>query len=131
MRRSTYLATTSTSRFTGSFGPLVPSVVTASVCGITAMLKPSSVSDGHGEADAVDRDRALLDDVPQHLARRGDHDVHRAVAHRVLADDRADRVDVALHDVTAEAIGQAHRALEVDRVTVAQRAEATCGRGSR
>ena len=29
----------------------------------------------------------------------------------------ADAVDVTLHDVTAEAVGEAHRTFEVDRIT--------------
>ncbi len=37
--RSTYLASTSTSRLTGSPGALAPSVVTARVCGMTATSK--------------------------------------------------------------------------------------------
>src|SRR5437764_5325181 len=58
------------------------------------------------EADAVDGDRALLDDVAQQVAvadadleiRRGLHDL-------------TDAVDVTLDHVTAEAIGQPDRAL--------------------
>ena len=38
-------------------------------------------------------------------------------------DDLADGVDVALHEVAAEAVGEAHRALEVDRVAGRQVAE--------
>src|SRR5439155_3975635 len=37
--RSTYFASTSTSRFTGSPGSTRPSVVTSSVCGIRATVK--------------------------------------------------------------------------------------------
>ena len=37
----------------------------------------------------------------------------------------ADRVDVALHDVAAEAVGEAHRAFEVDRVAGARARRAT------
>ena len=62
-KRSTYFATMSTSRLTVSPGCFVPSVVTASVCGITATANPSARQRGHREADAVDGDRALLDDV--------------------------------------------------------------------
>src|SRR5205085_11638339 len=40
--RSTYFASTSTSRFTGSPGPARPSVVTASVCGIRATVNRRS-----------------------------------------------------------------------------------------
>src|SRR5262249_8807749 len=42
--RSTYFAKTSTSRLTGSPGALVPSVVTASVCGMTATSKLPAAS---------------------------------------------------------------------------------------
>ena len=68
--RSTYLAVTSTSRFTRSPGPLWPRVVTSIVCGMTATVKPSSTGLDHGEADAVDGDRALLDDVAEQAADR-------------------------------------------------------------
>ena len=42
--RSTYFASTSTSRLTSSPGSSAPSVVTASVCGTSATAKPSSSS---------------------------------------------------------------------------------------
>ena len=42
--RSTYLAVTSTSRFTRSPGPLWPRVVTSIVCGMTATVKLSSAA---------------------------------------------------------------------------------------
>ena len=61
--RSTYFASMSTSRFTGSPGSFTPRVVTASVCGMTATANPSPSTLGDGQAHAVDRDRALLDDV--------------------------------------------------------------------
>ena len=65
MRRSTYFAITSTSRFTGSPGTAVPSVVTASVCGISATAHPVAGDLGDREADAVHRDRALLHHVAE------------------------------------------------------------------
>src|SRR5437763_9408365 len=43
-RRSTYFASTSTSRLTGSPGASAPSVVAANVCGTSATAKPSSSS---------------------------------------------------------------------------------------
>src|SRR6185312_12194091 len=42
--RSTYFASTSTSRLTSSPGPSSPSVVTSSVCGTSATAKPASAS---------------------------------------------------------------------------------------
>ena len=122
-RRSTYLAMTSTSRLTGSPGPLRPRVVTAAVCGMTATVKPSSSGVDDGEADAVDGDRALLDDVAQQLGRHADLQVGRRV------DDLADGVDVALHEVAAEAVLEADRPLEVDRVARRQVAEVGAGEG--
>ena len=68
-RRSTYFAITSTSRFTRAPAPLCPSVVTAAVWGITATVNPSSSRLDDGEADAVDGDRALLDDVAEEVGR--------------------------------------------------------------
>ena len=72
--RSTYLATTSTSRLTGSPTCLRPSVVSSSVVGIRLTVNDSSSSDGDGQRDAVDGDRALVHDVAGQLgraARRG------------------------------------------------------------
>ena len=66
--RSMYLAIMSTSRFTGSPGAAAPSVVTASVCGISATVDTVVVELGHRQAHAVDGDRALLDHVAAQLA---------------------------------------------------------------
>ena len=71
-----------------------------------------------GEADPVDGDRALLDDVAQQVAVAA----HAQVGRRV--DDLADAVDVTLHEVAAEAVGQPHRPFEVDRVAGGEVAEA-------
>src|SRR5688572_19925161 len=60
-----------------------------------------------GEADAVDGDRALLHHVAEELAIRAHAQVGGSV------DDLADRVDVPLDEVAAQAIAQADRALEV------------------
>ena len=93
---------------------------------------PSSCERGDGEADAVDGDRALLDDVAQHVARRGERRCGSSRRPAACAlDDRADAVDVALHDVATEAVGEAHRPFEVDRVAGARARRASCGRGSR
>src|SRR6266511_1507789 len=62
---------------------------------------------GHGEADAVDRDRTLLDDVAQHLGGRGEREAGRPVGQRVTGGDASDGVDVALDQVAAELIRQA------------------------
>src|SRR4051794_30609773 len=68
----------------------------------------------HGERDAVDGDRPLLDDIAQQR-RLGvdDHDAGEPVLAHLA--HNAEAVDVALHDVTAQAVGGAQRQLEVDR----------------
>ena len=84
----------------------------------------------HGQADAVDGDRALVDEVRREVARHRDrHDV--PVLARVAAYDVPDGVDVALDQVPAETGAGRDRALEVDPVAGSQRAEAGLGRGSR
>ena len=88
-RRSTYLATTSTSRLTRSPGCLAPERRDRErVRDHRDVERPSSSSTrGDGEADAVDGDRALLDDVAQRAsARRGERSCgssRRAAARRV------------------------------------------------
>ena len=67
---STYLASTSTSRFTVAPGSAAPRVVRSSVSGISETANASSSTRGDGQRHAVDRDRALLDDVAQQLGRR-------------------------------------------------------------
>ena len=67
-----------------------------------------------GEADAVDGDRALLDEVAHEVG--GDADAQ--VGCRI--DDLADGVDVAEHEVTAQSIAERHRPLEVDDVARSQ-----------
>ena len=109
-RRSTYLTVTSTSRLTRSPGPLCPSVVTADGVRDHRHGEPVVQHVDHGEADAVDRDRALLDDVAQQVARHPDPEVGDGL------DDVADAVDVALHDVAAEAVLRPDRPFEVDPV---------------
>ena len=74
-RRSTYLAITSTSRLTGSPGCLKPSVVRARVSGISETVKLSSApAVDDGQRDAVDGDRALVDEVAGQLGRQRDLD---------------------------------------------------------
>src|SRR5690606_9571576 len=71
---------------------------------------------------AVDRDRALLDDVPGELGgQREAHDLPVLARRAVDHDSRA--VDVTLDDVAAQASRGGHGALEVDpvpRLQVAQ-----------
>src|SRR3954453_1079175 len=64
------------------------------------------------ERDAVDRDRALLDDVAQQRRLGVDDDDAREALLARLA-DHAEPVDVALDDVAAEAVGGPQRQLEV------------------
>src|SRR5436190_20017013 len=65
----------------------------------------------HGQRDAVDGDRPLLDDVAQQRRLGVDgHDPGEALLAHLAHDPEA--VDVALHDVPAEAVGRAQRQLE-------------------
>src|SRR5918997_3348200 len=77
----------------------------------------------HGQRDAVHGDRALLDDVARQLRRQPDpHDL--PVLAGGAGDDGADAVDVALHQVPAEAPVRGNGPLQVDRVAGAQGAQA-------
>src|SRR5215213_10383708 len=67
------------------------------------------VERGDGEADAVDGDRALLDHVAQHRCGRAEGHAGGPVGQRDPLAQRADAVDVALHQVPTEAVGQADR----------------------
>ncbi len=68
--RCTYLASTSTSRFTRvARAASRARVVTSSVWGISATSKRSGMQGGDGEADAVDRHRALLHQERRELGR--------------------------------------------------------------
>src|SRR4051812_15274418 len=69
---------------------------------------------GHGQRHAVDGDRPLLHDVAQQAGLGVDADDPREALLAHLAHD-AETVDVALDDVTAEAVGGAQRQLQVDR----------------
>ena len=120
--RSTYLASTSTSRFTPSPGSSPASVVSRSVCGTSAISTPSPVDRGDREGDAVDGERSLLDAVAQELRR----DVERQPAAVALGLDRAnapDAVDVTLDVVAAERLAGAERGLEVDLGPLAEVSE--------
>src|SRR6478735_3454167 len=66
---------------------------------------------GHGgdrERDTVHRNRALEGHVADEVGRYGDRD-HVPVLGVLTADDAADPVDVALHQVTAEPVQRGHR----------------------
>src|SRR3954447_11898456 len=77
---------------------------------------PEEVHDG--EAHAVHRDRALLDDVAEKVGL-----VHLHLQVGRGHDDLAGAVDVALHEVAPEPVGEADRSFEVDRVADGERAE--------
>ncbi len=118
--RSTYFASTSASRLTSCPGRRAESVVASSVCGTSATANSSEPELGNGERDAVDRDRALLDAVPEHLRRRVDEDPQPLS----LGLDRLDAthgVDVALNVVSAERIARAHGRLDVHCIARAKR----------
>ena len=131
-RRSTYFASTSTSMFTPSPALRVPRVVCSSVWGISATATSPErllVGPGHGQADAVDRDRALLDDVAPEVARDLDRDDGGPVGGRSSVDDPPDAVDMALDEVTAEAVGETHGPLEVHAVARGEAPERRAGEG--
>ncbi len=122
--RSTYFAITSTSRLTGvaDRGPAERGA------GQGGRDQRDRERVGrrlhHREADPVDRDRALLDQVSSQLSRDADADDGVLAA----VEQGADAVHVALHEVAAEPGRRGRRALQVDR---ARPAAARCGRGSR
>ena len=66
-----------------------------------------------GQADAVDRDRALLHDVAGQSVGQGDLDDLPVLGDPAL-DDVAGAVDVPLDDVPAEPAAERHGALQVD-----------------
>ena len=104
---------TSTSRLTGVPTGARPSVVSCRVVGISDTSNQSSPSAGNRQGDAVDRDRALLDDIPRHGG--GQRDPHHLpVLRRRARDDVAGAVDVTLHDVAAEPAVERGGAFEVD-----------------
>ena len=102
MSFSTYLASTSTSRFTGRPGATAPSVVRASVSGISETSRArSSTAETVSETPSTVADRL----------------------------DLADAVDVALDDLAAEAPVGPQRELEVHPVAFAERAERAAAQG--
>ena len=125
--RSTYLASTSTSRFTGVPTGARPSVVRASVVGISPTSNHATglvrrAHRGDRQRDAVDRHRALLDQVARQARRHLDPHPLPPVT-RLAQRHGADAVDVALHDVAAEPAVRRHRPLQVDPVAGHETAE--------
>ena len=110
---STYLAMTSTSRLTGSPTLLDAERGQGEGLGDEADGEacPSRGLDD-GQADAVDGDRALVDEVAGEVGRQRDLDDLPVLA-RGAGEDLAGAVDVALDDVAAEP-GSTVGALEVD-----------------
>ncbi len=120
---STYLAVTSTSRFTASPTVRDPSVVSRSVVGISDTVNQwpsSSVAElHHGQRDAVNGYRAFRDQVsPQRLRESKSQDL--PLRPRGPLQHRSDAVHVALHDVPAEPGRWCHGAFQIHRVAGAQ-----------
>ena len=112
---STYLASTSVSRFTSS-----PAVELAERRDLERVrdqrhLEARLVDRGDGERDAVHGDRSLLHAVAEQLGCRLDPDAD-AVRRRVDRGNRSGAVDVALHLVAAEWVSGPERRLDVDAV---------------
>ena len=109
--------------FTRAPTPFVPSVVRREVSGINAIVKYSGVTDAivrltpsiatkpFSTMKRVDRGRTF-DRQPVTLA------LDR------LADDRRGRIDVSVDEMAAQAVAQAQRELDVDRIAFAQFVEA-------
>ena len=121
--RATYFASTSTSRLTPAPTSRRPRVVLESVCGIERDPEACggavvTTHVGDGQAHAVDGDRALLDHVALETVAELDRHAQRAVGARSPIDDGSDAVDVALYEVTAQAVSQPDGTFEVDRVAV-------------
>ena len=125
--RSTYFASTSTSRLTGWPTSRNPRLVTPRVCGMTATVNESGPSAATVRLTPSTVIEPLSHDVAQDLGGRGDLDRDRAVGLRRAGADGADRVDVALHEVAAEPVGEPHRAFEVHAVADRQRADRGAG----
>ena len=118
MRRSTYRAITSSSRFT--VARLDSRVVRSSVSGMSETSKPSSVRRGDRQADSVHRDRPCS--TTSGGARAGQHHAQpprEPVLARIR--DLGPAVDVALDEVAAERIAGPERRLEVHRSPALER----------
>src|SRR3954468_3580034 len=85
-------------------------------------VEPIDAEAGHGQADAVDGDRTLVDEIRRQLRRKSDGE---PVELRVLAQflDVAHRIDMALYEVATETAVGAQRPLQVQRAAVRERAE--------
>lgn len=84
----------------------------------------------HRQADAVDGDGALHDHVAGEV--RGERDLHDLpVLGRRACEDRAGAVDVALDDVSAEAVADGHGTFEVDAGADGEGTEAGAFQGLR
>ena len=128
--RSTYFASTSTSRFTGSPGRERAERGRLERVRDQRDREAGVVERGDRQARPLDRDRALLDDVAEELGRSVEPDA-AAVAFGLDAADGADAVDVALDVVAAERLAGAQRRLEVDARSRRRAGRATCARASR
>src|SRR3954447_14318862 len=84
--------------------------------------KPGAVEGSHGERDAVDADRALLDAVAQDVVGGVDPDAH-ALALGLHRADPPDGVDMTLDVVAAERLAGAQRRLDVYVIPGAQPSE--------
>ena len=102
----------------------------ARVSGIRLTVKRVVAGLDDGEADAVDGDRALVDEVAAELRSGSAISTTSQCSLGVRRDDRADAVDVALDDVAAEPLVGGDGALEVDPVARAGRRTARSCRGS-
>ena len=110
---STYLATTSTSRFTDAPCASDAEVVRSRVSGMSEIEKVSAVYIGNRERHPIHRDGPLGHHVAQQVRGRAQahHPGVALLGHRL---DLRDAVDVALHDVAAQAVRGAQRQLQVD-----------------
>ena len=118
----TYFASRSVSRLTGAPTSLKPRVVCSSVCGISATLNRSlSTSTSVRLTPSTATDPLLTI-----CAASSAGQANQTVSHSPSATpgrDAAEAVDVALHEVPAEAVAHAQRAFEVDAVAGPQVAE--------
>ena len=94
-----------------------PSVVTASVCGMSVTEKPRAADRVDGQADAVDGDRSLGRQRTAPTSGGAAISQLERVAHRAAAPRPVpDAVDVARDQVAAQRIAHPQRALEVDAI---------------
>ena len=109
---STYFASTSTSTLTRLPDIDSPEIRALQRLGDERNGKRSVVHLCDGQRNSVDGDRALLDDVTEDLGARPIR-IRRANPSSVASEDRAEAVDVTLHDMAAEPIGGPQRELEI------------------